>query len=95
MIYTPVVKSFTRLRKLARSDTDAFSALFIGYITAKAAATTAAGVPRVETAAGITLAAVESTVLQLQVHDGLIDSTEIQAAFENTQTLSAQTCNMI
>lgn len=81
--------------KLARSDADAFSGLYIGYITANAAATAAAGVPVVETVAGIALAAVESTVNQIEVHDGLIDSTEIQAAFENTQKLLTQTCNMI
>lgn len=37
----------------------------------------------------------QSTVESLNVHDGLIDATEIQAAFENSQKILTQSCNLI
>ncbi|GAX26063.1 hypothetical protein FisN_4Hh434 [Fistulifera solaris] len=81
--------------KKKRSDGDAYAALFIGYLTALNAAAAATGIPVADNLAQISLSATQSTVESLNVHDGGIDSTEIQAAFENSQKILTQTCNII
>ena len=81
--------------KNRRSNSDAYSALFLGYLTALVAAGAAAGVPFVENGAQVVLAAVQVTVESINVHDGNIDATEIQAAFENSQKILTQSCNLI
>lgn len=57
--------------KKQRSDGDAYAAVFIGYLTALVAAGAATGIPIADNVAQIALAAVQSTVESLDVHDGV------------------------
>jgi len=81
--------------KLERSDADAYSALKIGWAVAAVAAGGLAGVPIAEAVAAAALAVFEVTIDQIDTHDGGIDGTEIEAAFENTRSLLTQTCSII
>ena len=81
--------------KLERSDTDTYAALKIGWGVALTAAAEAAGVPGTEIVTQQALAALEITIDQVDTHDHDINSVEIEAAFENSQTILTQTCNLI
>lgn len=81
--------------KLKRSDSDAYASLKIGWATAHTAAALATEVPGAATLANEALSILEISVDQVDTHDSDMDSVQIEAAFENTQKILAQTCRMI
>lgn len=81
--------------KLERSNDDAYAELKIGWGAALTAAALATEIPLAATAANEVLAVFEIVIDQVDTHDNSVDSTEIEAAFENTQLLLTQTCNII
>lgn len=94
--------------KLDRSDADLYSALRISLAAAQVAdgvsgacdndlleILTLGACLAAQVATELAVAGIQIAVDQLDTHDGLIDSTEIEAAYENTRLLLDQTCSLI
>jgi hypothetical protein len=107
LLTAPLLSLYLFGGRKERSDASAYSQLFIGTITARAAQA-AAGICdsdvlvvitlgaclAVKVAAEAAVVATEATVESLNIQDGLIDAAEIQAAYLNTNTIISQNCGI-
>ena len=80
--------------KGSRSDHDAYSALKIAWAAAYVSDGAFGSIPIVGWLTGVAANSLEITIDQCDTHDGLHDSAEIQAAYENSERLLTQTCTI-